>query len=147
MAVDTPTTTTEEGQEPDTSGKGQFGAINTEVAKLLGDRNAEVRTAVVKELVDEKMATRTKLAARGVALIRQFKNELQRQKPEVTGFDADGKATMNHYSKTQVELRQRWTQNIAKLESSLAKAFDKAEYGDLESAVAKAEKCAKGEKE
>ena len=146
---DTPTTTNDTNPTPNPEKekeKGQFGCINEEVLGLLKDRNGDVRTAVVEELVKEKLDQRKKLSSRAFCLVRDLRSKIQKIKGTQV-FDDKGGVIQEGFTKDQIGERKRCFENIAALEAGMKKGFDEAEYGPLEKAVGKAEKTVKGEKD
>jgi len=106
-------------------------SIHKTVTQLLGDRAGDVRNAVVKHLVDEKLEERKQMVLKGLSKLKEAKLAVTKAEKAGTVYDASGKALPSQYTKPQVDEIKKAKEAVTKLENAIEQALTNANYDKL----------------
>lgn len=111
-----------------------FVEVGKEIKEELLAQNGSVREAYIEKEVKAKLASRVSLVEKAFVELSNIKKELAKIQPVKT-FDLAGKVTSETYTKDQVDANKKATDRYNKIEKAITKAFDTADYTDLENLV------------
>jgi hypothetical protein len=111
-----------------------FLEVGKEIKNELLAQNGSVREAYIEKEVASKLASRVSLVEKAFVELSNIKKDLAKIKP-TQSFDLDGKVTAESYTKDQVDAKKKATERYNKIEKAITKAFDTADYTDLENLV------------
>ncbi len=109
-----------------------FISIQTEVKSRLVSDNQVVREKYIESEVSVKLTERVALVKSAVAKVVELEKELKKIKPDQLAYDADGKVVQEFFSKAVSDKLKETKEKIVKLEAAITKAFETADYSDLE---------------
>lgn len=109
-----------------------FISIQTEVKSRLVSDNQAVREKYIESEVSAKLSERVTLVKSAVGKVVELEKELKKIKPDQIAYDADGKVVQEFYSKPIADKLKETKEKIVKLEAAITKAFETADYSDLE---------------
>jgi len=109
--------------------------IQKEIKERLLTQNPSVREAYIDAEVKAKLVSRTETVKKAIVEIATQQKELQKLKPDLVSYGTDGKVAQEFFSKEAVDKRGKASERIQKIEKALTKAFDTADYSDLENLV------------
>lgn len=111
-----------------------FTEVGKEIKNELLAQNGSVREAYIEKEVASKLATRVALVEKSFVELNNIKKELAKIKPDVS-YDESGKVAASYYTKDQVDAKKKANERYNKIEKAISKAFDTADYADLENLV------------
>jgi hypothetical protein len=106
--------------------------INKAIKERLLDENPKVRETYINQEVSNKITSRVALVQKAISKISELSKELLKVKPDNVFLDVEGKVISESYTKETLEKKKKAEEQITKLENAISKAFEKADYGDLE---------------
>lgn len=109
-----------------------FISIQQDVKSRLVSNNNVVREMYIQSEVTAKLNDRVALVKSAIAKVVELEKELKKTKPDQVACDADGKVVSELYSKATADKLKETKEKIAKLEAAITKAFESADYSDLE---------------
>ncbi len=109
-----------------------FVEIQKEVKSRLVVTNDLVREKYIESEVSVKLTERVALVKSAVAKVVELEKELKKIKPDQLAYDADGKVVQEFFSKAVSDKLKETKEKIVKLEAAITKAFETADYSDLE---------------
>lgn len=121
-------------------------SVLAEVADALKASPDAVKSRVRDLLVEREVSKRVDLLDKGLAKLREFKNEVSKVRPPVS-YTADGFKVEGNFSKADFETLKKAKEKLAKLEGALEKAFAGQEFDKLAGLVGGKEAPAETESE
>ncbi len=121
-------------------------SVLAEVADALKASPDAVKSRVRDLLVEREVSKRVELLDKGLAKLREFKNEVNKVRPPVS-YTADGTKVEGNFSKADFETLKKAKEKLAKLEGDLEKAFAGQEFDKLAGLVGGKEAPAETESE
>lgn len=111
-----------------------FELIAKEVKAELIDQNDVVRQAYINEEVNAKIASRVTLVRKAILELSNLKKDVLKIKGSFQ-YDGDGNVIQEIYTKEEVDSKRKITDRSSKIETALSKAFNTADYSDLENLI------------
>jgi hypothetical protein len=105
-------------------------SVLAEVADALKDSPERVRMLVRTALVDREISKRVDILDKGLAKLRELKNEVNKIRPPVV-FAEDGTKLTGAFSKAEFENLKKAKEKVTKLENALEKSFSGQEFDKL----------------
>jgi hypothetical protein len=105
-------------------------SVLAEVADALKASPEQVKSRVRDLLVEREVSKRVDLLDKGLAKLREFKNEINKVRPPVS-YTLDGQKVEGNLSKADFETLKKAREKLAKLEGALEKAFSGQEFDKL----------------
>jgi hypothetical protein len=109
-----------------------FISIHNEVKSRLVSTNDVVREKYIEAEVANKYVERVALVKSAVAKAVELDKEIKKAKPDQVLYDAEGGVVQEFYSKAVADKLKETKEKSAKLEAAIKKAFETADYSDLE---------------
>jgi hypothetical protein len=109
--------------------------VQKDIKSRIVELNSTVRDSYVNAEVQAKLASRVELVKKAIVEVATLQKEIVKIKPDQVLYDCDGKVAQSLYSKELVEKRGKAYEKAEKIEKALSKAFDTADYTDLENLV------------
>jgi hypothetical protein len=121
-------------------------SVLVEVADALKASPDQVKSRVRDLLVEREVSKRVDLLDKGLAKLREAKNEVSKVRPPVS-YTADGTKVEGNFSKADFENLKKARDKVTKLEGALEKAFAGQEFDKLAGLVGGKEAPAETESE
>ena len=109
-----------------------FVEIQKEVKSRLVVTNDVVREKYIDGEVAAKVVERVALLKNAVAKAIELDKEIKKAKPDQILYDENGGVVQEYYSKAVADKLKETKEKSAKLEAAITKAFETADYSDLE---------------
>jgi rRNA processing protein Gar1 len=106
--------------------------LHNEVKTRLVCINDSVREKYIEAEVSAKIVERVGLIKTAISKVVELEKEVKKVKPDQVACDIEGKVVQEYYSKDVAAKLKETKEKIAKLEAAITKAFEKADYSDLE---------------
>lgn len=110
-------------------------SLNQEVAEAIKGSGETIKQAVKSKFVQEEVNRRADLLARLLVAINTFRKEGFKFKPDVIAYNADKTVAHEHWSKAQLDKKQKFEEKLAKAEKSFELALNKNEYDEIENII------------
>lgn len=106
--------------------------IRDAVSASLGALSGRTRALVIEHFAEKEAGKQADALVKGLEKLNDLEREKKRlDRPDIESFNSDGSTAATAFSKERIEQRKKLTEQIDKLVRSIAKADDKADFGDL----------------
>ena len=109
--------------------------VQKDIKLRIVELNDSVRDAYINAEVQSKLASRVELVKKAIVEVTNLQKEIVKVKPDNVLYDSKGAVAQELFSKEVVEKKNKAIERQEKIEKALAKAFDTADYTDLENLV------------
>lgn len=105
--------------------------ILTAVSSRLKDSAETTVNRVIDMLVEKEVTNRVELLGTALEKLKTKRKELDKLRPDIEEFSAEGEATAKRYSKARFEERKKAMEGLTKLENAIKNAMAGRDWDKL----------------
>lgn len=109
--------------------------LNQIVSDRIKSSSEVIQNRLIEKFVSDEITRRADLLTKLVVALNNLRKEAGKIRADLTSYDEKGQAVSVHWSKKQLDSRQKIDQKIAKGEKTFDDALNSNDYGKVEQVI------------